>query len=191
MGDYNDQNNNQSDQNNNGTNQQPPYQQPNQQTPYQQTPYQQTPYQQTPYQQTPYQPNSQQTPYQQNTQQPPYQQQYQQPVRPDYQYQQQFQEPVQKPSSGMAVASMVLGIVAFLFSCVYFIAIPAAIVGLILGIVSIKGRKGGKGMAIAGIILSGIGIVIALILIFSAAALMSNEGFMSDILNDLDYESYY
>jgi hypothetical protein len=186
MGDYNDQNNNQSDQNNNGTNQQPPYQQPNQQTPYQQTPYQQPTYQQTPYQ-----PNSQQTPYQQNPQQPPYQQQYQQPIRPDYQYQQQFQEPVQKPSSGMAVASMVLGIVAFLFSCVYFIAIPAAIVGLILGIVSIKGRKGGKGMAIAGIILSGIGIVIALILIFSAAALMSNEGFMSDILNDLDYESYY
>jgi len=90
----------------------------------------------------------------------------------------------------MSVAALVLGIVSFVLSCVYYISIPAAIVGLILGIISIKGNKGGKGMAIAGIILSGIGLLFALVIVFGIVALFRNENFMNgfseDLLDNLD-----
>jgi hypothetical protein len=180
MGDFNDLNNKQDNpqsQNNQDINPQPPYQQ----TGYQQPPYQQPPYQQPPYQQPPYQ-------------QPPYQQQQYQtpPPQPEYQYQQnyqQYQEPEVKKSSGMAIASMVLGIVSFIFSCVFYISIPAGIVGLILGIISLKNRKGGKGMAIAGVILSGIGLLIAIIVVITAASLINNP-YLSDLMQEFEYYDY-
>jgi len=67
------------------------------------------------------------------------------------------------PKSGMAIASMVLGIVSVLLGCLGgFLLAP---VGLILGIISlVKSNRrpieyGGKGFAIAGTILSGIGLL--------------------------------
>ncbi len=70
--------------------------------------------------------------------------------------------PQPKKKSGMAIASMTLGIigVAFLFTfCCWFVGQPLGIIGLILGILGLKqtgvgGRYTGRGMAIAGIILS-------------------------------------
>lgn len=64
-------------------------------------------------------------------------------------------------SSGLAVASMVIGIISFLLSCCYGGIL--GIIGLILGIVSVAGHKGGKGMAIAGIIMSALSIAITLL----------------------------
>ena len=60
---------------------------------------------------------------------------------------------VQAPNHGPAIASMVLGIVSFVIS---FFGIVTAIIGLTLGIMSLKecqpnGPKRGRGMAIAGI----------------------------------------
>ena len=92
------------------------------------------------YQSPGYQPN-----YQQNWSQPNYQN-HQQPY---------YQQPQVK--SGMAIASMVLGIIG----C--FLTSP---IGLILGIVSLKRANkrpleyGGKGFAIAGIVLNVIGVLI-------------------------------
>ena len=44
-------------------------------------------------------------------------------------------------SSGLAIASMVLGIVALCLSCCfYYVSIPCAVVGLILAAVSLKGN---------------------------------------------------
>jgi len=172
MGDFNDQeyksDNQKPQQNNPDLNQQPQYQQPqNQQQQYQQPQNQQPQYQQPQYQQPQYQ-----------------QTQYQQPLQPGYQYQQN-QDTEPRKSNGMAVAALVLGIVSFVLSCVYYISIPAAIVGLILGIISIKGNKGRKGMAIAGIILSGIGLLFALVIVFGIVALFQNENFMNGLSEDL------
>ena len=62
--------------------------------------------------------------------------------------------------SGLAIASMVLGIVALVMSCCfYFISIPCAVVGVVLGAVSLAGQKPGKGMAIAGIVWSIVSLV--------------------------------
>lgn len=76
---------------------------------------------------------------------PPHQQNY---------YPSNFQPPPLK--SGLAIASMVLGILGFVTSIV-LIGIPLALVGLVLGIVAlVKANKtphvyGGKGFAIAGV----------------------------------------
>jgi hypothetical protein len=96
----------------------------------------------------------------------------------------------------MAVTSMVLGIVSVVLSCLWFLAIPAAIVGLILGIINLKNKKGGKGMAIAGLILSGLGLLVGLYFAIFTIFLMdtvkdySNPNSWNDILNDLDYDDW-
>lgn len=73
-------------------------------------------------------------------------------------------------NSLMAIMSLVLGI--FSIVCCCFVVPPAtcAIIGLILGIIAIKTNKGGKTVAIIGIILCSIGI--ALIVIFASIAII-------------------
>jgi hypothetical protein len=64
------------------------------------------------------------------------------------------------PASGMAIASLVLGIVALLSFCMFHIGViiglPCAILALVFGILVRpkvnSGQMGGKGMALAGII---------------------------------------
>ena len=69
--------------------------------------------------------------------------------------------------SGQATASMVLGIVALVLFLCWFLSIVLALVGLPLGLVALnKINKGqaapdGRGMALAGVILSGISLVLS------------------------------
>jgi hypothetical protein len=65
-------------------------------------------------------------------------------------------------NTGMSIASMVLGIIALLLSWLLIISFPLAILALILGFI---GRdKGGKGMALAGIITAGIAIPLSIVI---------------------------
>ena len=68
---------------------------------------------------------------------------------------------------GLAIASMVLGIVSLVLFCAWPISGPCAIVGLILGIIAggraKRGEAGGRGMATAGVITSAIAIVAAVL----------------------------
>lgn len=73
------------------------------------------------------------------------------------------------PKSGMAVAGLVLGIIALLTSFLPIInnfAALLAVLGLIFGIVGLvgvlKGKKSGKGMAIAAVVLNAVAVVIVL-----------------------------
>lgn len=74
-------------------------------------------------------------------------------------YTQYEQQPVQE-KKGFSIASLILGIVGFLAWCIPLFGFPVCITGLILGIVGIK--KGGKGMAIAGIIMCAITLLFTL-----------------------------
>lgn len=86
-------------------------------------------------------------------------------------------QPPNNPVSGCSITAMILGIVAILSSCCfYYISIPCAIVGAILAAVGMKSGKGGKGMAIAGLVLSIISLVPALIVIVTGAALTEAIG---------------
>lgn len=73
------------------------------------------------------------------------------------------------PASGLAVASLVLGITGLLFSWIPLIGIvawPLVIVGLVLGFIALptinRGERSGYGLAIAGMITAGVGLLICL-----------------------------
>ena len=61
----------------------------------------------------------------------------------------------------MATAALVLGIIGLVAWLIPIIGYPVTIVGLVLGIKSVKSEK--RGMAIAGIVMSSIGLVLSLV----------------------------
>ncbi|MBN1807625.1 MAG: DUF4190 domain-containing protein [Planctomycetes bacterium] len=75
-------------------------------------------------------------------------------------------------AGGMAVASLVLGIIGFLTALI-FIGFLVGVVGLILGIIAMskasKGEAGGKGVAVAGTVLSGLSMAMGLFMPIVAA----------------------
>lgn len=82
-----------------------------------------------------------------------------------------------KPKSekyGLAISSFVLGILGFVFTFIVIGIVPA-IIGLILGIVSIAKDTKKKGMAIAGIVISIIAIMLFVILVISTSDRSNNK----------------
>lgn len=73
------------------------------------------------------------------------------------------QKPQNNGTSGLAIASLVLGIVGLLlhFICLTFISVFLCILGFIFGLVSLRSSL--KGMAVAGVILNSISLAICLI----------------------------
>lgn len=91
------------------------------------------------------------------------------------------EEKNQKDRKGFAIASMVLGIVALVFFCIWYISIPCGILAIIFGILAIKST--GRGMAIAGLITGSIGFVLTILIFisififgFTAAFVSTMEG---------------
>lgn len=82
-------------------------------------------------------------------------------------------------SRGLAVGSMITGIIAFLISCCYPVSAVLAVVSLILGIISLNKEAPGKGMAIAGLILSVLSLAAAVV--FIAVSLASGEWVFFDM----------
>ena len=72
-------------------------------------------------------------------------------------------EEPKKDRKGFCIASMVLGIVALVFFCIWYVSIPCAILAIIFGVLGIKST--GKGMAIAGLITGSIGLVVSILII--------------------------
>lgn len=104
-----------------------------------------------------------------------------------------IQEP-QNEEKGLAIGGMVLGIISLVCCCTGWIGIVVGIVGLVLSIISIVKKKGGKGMAIAGIICAAIGLVLsAFILLFSAGvnSLSPSEWdtFIEEIQDEIEQET--
>jgi len=84
------------------------------------------------------------------------------PVTPGIQYQPQ---PPQS-GNGLAVASLVTGIISLVLFCVWFVSIPLGVVAAILGAVAVQkanaGQAQGGGLAKAGMILGIVGAVLGL-----------------------------
>ncbi|HEY1121519.1 MAG TPA: GYF domain-containing protein [Haloferula sp.] len=78
--------------------------------------------------------------------------------------------PGQKQSQGLAIGSMVCGILAFIACCAWYFAGPLGLVAVILGHIAMSKIKanpvanGGKGMARTGLILGYIGLVVSILL---------------------------
>jgi 4-amino-4-deoxy-L-arabinose transferase-like glycosyltransferase len=167
MGEYNNPNENNNNPNNSDPNQPQNNQPQNNQDPYQNN---QNPYQNN---QNPYQNN--QNPYQNN--------QYQ-----NNQYQQY--QPINQPqSNGMAIASLIMGILGVILGCcLWYFTIPLAIAGLVLGIIVIKKKKGGRNLAIVGIILCSLSIILGIFSAIMVIAVYMNPEFSSlyeEMLQDI------
>lgn len=63
---------------------------------------------------------------------------------------------------GFAIAALVLGIIAIVLSCIWYVAIPCGIIAIVLGVLGRKSSK--KGMSTAGIVTGVIGMILCLIL---------------------------
>lgn len=101
----------------------------------------------------------------------------------------QMQPSQPAPGSGFAIAALIVGILSMTLCCVGGALI--GLLGLIFGIVSINKKESGRGMAIAGIITSVLGMLIGIFLIVEVVAVFAGLGNMSqDQLNDLRDEIY-
>ncbi len=118
-----------------------------------------------------------------------------QPIANGFQPQSQVAIPQQQPApasqvdpsiSGLAIAALVLGIVAIATSLVPIVnnlSFFIGLLGLIFGIVAIlginKGRKKGRGLAIAGIVLNAVAIV----------AVLASQAFYGSVLDSVSGSS--
>ncbi len=100
-------------------------------------------------------------------------------------------EEVQEPNKnkkGFCIASMVLGIVALVFFCLWYISIPCGILAIIFGILGLKSVN--KGMAIAGLVTGSIGLIISTLIIIIVFIFGIAVG-ISDVWDDVDDDYYY
>lgn len=80
-----------------------------------------------------------------------------------------------RPTNGMAIASLVLGIVSVLFVWIPIVGILGtlmAVIGLVLGILALR-QPSGRGLAIGGLVCSGVSMLITAIYIFGFMALIA------------------
>lgn len=97
----------------------------------------------------------------------------------------------QKDRKGFCIASLVLGIVALVLFCIWYLSIPCGILAVIFGILGMKATN--KGMAIAGLITGSIGLVIStliIIMIFVFGFAMGVSGILDEVDDDYYYHRY-
>lgn len=94
------------------------------------------------------------------------------------------------PKTGMSLTALILGIVAAVFSWTAFFFVPVGIAvgiaGLIVGILALsgvkKGTQGGRGMALTGTILSGLGTLASVVFLVISLVFVNN---VADDINDV------
>ena len=111
---------------------------------------------------------------------------YQQPMGDMYYgYQDPYMSMMQANNQGMGlgIASMVLGILALVTCCCWYISGPLSAISLILGIIGIKSDNG-KGMAIAGVVCSGVALLIlGCIMVYSCSVYGSAFNSFRNLMN--------
>jgi hypothetical protein len=97
----------------------------------------------------------------------------------------------QQRGNGMATAGFVCGLLGAIFGAipfVFWIGLPLAVLGIVFSVIGLRRAnrepdRGGRGLAIAGLVLGIVGLVIAILWVALFAALLE-EG--EDILDELD-----
>ncbi len=85
-------------------------------------------------------------------------------------------------SKGMAIASMVLGILSIVACCYWYLALICGIAAIVLGILHNK-KNGSCGMSIAGIVCGIIGVVLTVVFLVLAAIGLAAFGGLSALEN--------
>lgn len=98
-------------------------------------------------------------------------------------YNMDYQQPQTNGGKGMAITSMVLGIIALVTCICYCSAIPLGVVSIILAIIVLVKRKNGKPLAITGIITSAIAVIVSVLTLVLAGPIADN---MNDLIQNAD-----
>ncbi|MBQ2800167.1 MAG: DUF4190 domain-containing protein [Lachnospiraceae bacterium] len=110
-----------------------------------------------------------------------------------FNYTPQPEQPQKDPGHGLAIASLVLGILSILSCCCTYLAIILGVVGIVLAIISKSKSLAGKmeTMATVGMILSILGVVIAVGMIIWSAAFAQSPAYQEIMNQYMDmYGSY-
>ena len=95
-------------------------------------------------------------------------------------------------NAGMSIASLVFGILSVVCCCTGWFSLVFAALALVFGIISVRNGKGGRELAIAGMITGGCGLVLAVVmLIFAALAAGISGNFLKDSIRYYDLEELY
>lgn len=97
------------------------------------------------------------------------------------------EEPV-KDKKGFAIAALVLGIIAVVLCCIWYVSIPCGILAIIFGILGIKSSK--KGMSIAGLVTGAIGLIVSIIIFFALVIIGMAVG-ITEGLNGTDFDNNF
>jgi hypothetical protein len=81
--------------------------------------------------------------------------------------------PLQKKPMGLALAALIVGIGAFLVGLVPVFGALVGIVAVVLGVLALRKRQS-KGMAIAGIVLGGVGALVSIVMTLGIGAVVNN-----------------
>lgn len=88
-------------------------------------------------------------------------------------------QPAPKGGKGLAIASMVCGIVALVIGCwLPYVTFACSVLAVILGSVSLAKKNAGKGMAIAGLVCGIVALVPAVFVVVAGASVLSSLGLM-------------
>lgn len=86
-------------------------------------------------------------------------------------------QPPKPPKNTLGMVSMIIGIVSIVFCCFLpYLSIPLDIVAIVLGIIALR-KPGGKGMAIAGIIIGAVILIAGIILLGMVAYFITTPEF--------------
>jgi len=92
-----------------------------------------------------------------------------------------------RESNGLAIASLVLGIVSVVLMCLWYMAIPCAILAVIFGVIGRQNAQAGApngGMATAGLILGIFGLALPLLIVGGCLAILGLGG--DELLEAID-----
>lgn len=99
-----------------------------------------------------------------------------------------YNQPPQPPKMGMAIAALVIGLLSMTLCCTGGTFL--GIVGIILGIIALTKNYDGKGMAIAGIITSALGVLIGLFMIVYMVVFVYAFNEAMEEYEDMMYDPY-
>jgi len=91
---------------------------------------------------------------------------------------------------GFAIASMVLGITSVVCCCCYFLSLPCGILGLVFGIVNLAQKRPGRSMALAGVITSGVALVLTVIFILFSLYIFTENPQNGNVFWESFWENY-
>lgn len=97
------------------------------------------------------------------------------------------EEPM-KDKKGFSIAALVLGIVAIVLCCIWYISIPCGILAIVFGILGIKSSK--RGMSIAGLVTGAIGLIVAIIIFFALVIIGMAVG-ITEGLDSVNFDSNF